>query len=111
MKATLLSSAMPAGAMMLVLLAGLGSAQPAPPACCAPEITPAEAVPPGYELMEGDILVRIPPPGEIGPASTFKTTQFWPSGIVYYEFNANVSRSEEHTSELQSQSNLVCRLL
>src|SRR2546430_8831081 len=24
---------------------------------------------------------------------------------------ANVSRSEEHTSELQSQSNLVCRLL
>src|SRR2546430_13627216 len=25
--------------------------------------------------------------------------------------DANVSRSEEHTSELQSQSNLVCRLL
>src|SRR5688572_32494935 len=28
----------------------------------------------------------------------------WPSW-------ANVTRSEEHTSELQSQSNLVCRLL
>src|SRR2546430_3791835 len=25
--------------------------------------------------------------------------------------NANTNRSEEHTSELQSQSNLVCRLL
>src|SRR2546430_10229992 len=29
----------------------------------------------------------------------------WPPPIVYQ------SRSEEHTSELQSQSNLVCRLL
>src|SRR2546430_11525365 len=27
------------------------------------------------------------------------------------EADADVSRSEEHTSELQSQSNLVCRLL
>src|SRR3989475_6726167 len=26
-------------------------------------------------------------------------------------FGVNVKRSEEHTSELQSQSNLVCRLL
>src|SRR2546427_5884372 len=28
-----------------------------------------------------------------------------------FEVWRNVSRSEEHTSELQSQSNLVCRLL
>src|SRR2546430_5383120 len=28
-----------------------------------------------------------------------------------YYLGSNVSRSEEHTSELQSQSNLVCRLL
>src|SRR2546427_8939311 len=27
------------------------------------------------------------------------------------EFQAGIGRSEEHTSELQSQSNLVCRLL
>src|SRR2546430_13942905 len=27
------------------------------------------------------------------------------------DFNSRVHRSEEHTSELQSQSNLVCRLL
>src|SRR5688572_31429231 len=30
----------------------------------------------------------------------------WPSSA-----NEDVNRSEEHTSELQSQSNLVCRLL
>src|SRR3990167_5575127 len=28
-----------------------------------------------------------------------------------YSMNVSVTRSEEHTSELQSQSNLVCRLL
>src|SRR2546427_9296413 len=31
-------------------------------------------------------------------------------GVVFLLF-ALISRSEEHTSELQSQSNLVCRLL
>src|SRR2546430_13561979 len=30
---------------------------------------------------------------------------------VTFERNGTVRRSEEHTSELQSQSNLVCRLL
>src|SRR5688572_29201244 len=30
---------------------------------------------------------------------------------VIYRLNDNALRSEEHTSELQSQSNLVCRLL
>jgi astacin len=91
MKANFFSAAVPAGAMMLALLTGSGTALATPPPCCAPEITPAEAVPPGYELIEGDILVRLPAPGEFAPASTFKTTQFWPSGIVYYEFDANVS--------------------
>src|SRR2546430_5951528 len=31
--------------------------------------------------------------------------------IIYVEKPAIIDRSEEHTSELQSQSNLVCRLL
>src|SRR5688572_32218231 len=31
--------------------------------------------------------------------------------LVMGEFDRRVIRSEEHTSELQSQSNLVCRLL
>src|SRR3990167_5672267 len=34
----------------------------------------------------------------------------WP-GVPGGSGFANVDRSEEHTSELQSQSNLVCRLL
>src|SRR2546430_5734721 len=33
-----------------------------------------------------------------------------PDGTISNSFN-NLDRSEEHTSELQSQSNLVCRLL
>src|SRR3989475_7018876 len=32
-------------------------------------------------------------------------------GSLWQAFVASVARSEEHTSELQSQSNLVCRLL
>src|SRR2546430_11305347 len=39
------------------------------------------------------------PPGQV-------LTTKWP--VLHY---GNVPRSEEHTSELQSQSNLVCRLL
>src|SRR5688572_31893250 len=38
----------------------------------------------------------------------------WPSfysGLRYSELRRKDRRSEEHTSELQSQSNLVCRLL
>src|SRR5256886_4248696 len=31
--------------------------------------------------------------------------------IPTFPVNPNMNRSEEHTSELQSQSNLVCRLL
>src|SRR2546430_8333582 len=34
----------------------------------------------------------------------------WKAGAVV-EVTGGVQRSEEHTSELQSQSNLVCRLL
>src|SRR5688572_32468985 len=36
-------------------------------------------------------------------------TRTFNSGTL--SFNAPAARSEEHTSELQSQSNLVCRLL
>src|SRR5688572_5413491 len=34
-----------------------------------------------------------------------------PAPANYVDWKAQQSRSEEHTSELQSQSNLVCRLL
>src|SRR2546427_6664556 len=36
---------------------------------------------------------------------------FWEGGLRALGVAGNVTRSEEHTSELQSQSNLVCRLL
>src|SRR5256886_5624676 len=34
-----------------------------------------------------------------------------PDFVTWDRFLSSASRSEEHTSELQSQSNLVCRLL
>src|SRR5438270_4640342 len=34
-----------------------------------------------------------------------------PAAMLYHRISAAASRSEEHTSEIQSQSNLVCRLL
>src|SRR2546430_10342667 len=34
-----------------------------------------------------------------------------PSCVLDYPYSSTNARSEEHTSELQSQSNLVCRLL
>src|SRR2546430_12066122 len=40
--------------------------------------------------------------GHSSPAQVFEALS---------EFNSRFNRSEEHTSELQSQSNLVCRLL
>src|SRR2546427_6143563 len=53
------------------------------------------------------------------PGGTTTLTLFLPSGVevdTYYKFGPTPDdpsdhRSEEHTSELQSQSNLVCRLL
>src|SRR5688572_10607150 len=39
------------------------------------------------------------------------TTCFWTRNGVEHRINIIDTRSEEHTSELQSQSNLVCRLL
>src|SRR5256886_9744985 len=51
-----------------------------------------------------------------------ESSGYWPAGTAAFHINADVAyavanyivatgRSEEHTSELQSQSNLVCRLL
>src|SRR5256885_5986890 len=48
-------------------------------------------------------------PGTLGGA-TWSGTSFDPS-LGYLFVNANEVRSEEHTSELQSPCNLVCRLL
>src|SRR2546430_10297295 len=42
---------------------------------------------------------------------TFWTHDWSPKAPGTYSIRLSVKRSEEHTSELQSQSNLVCRLL
>src|SRR2546427_6814688 len=47
----------------------------------------------------GEVMLRLDP-GD-GRIATTRAFQVWEGG----------GRSEEHTSELQSQSNLVCRLL
>src|SRR5688572_32116700 len=69
-------------------------------------------------------MIRRPPGSTLFPYTTLfrsvttGTTGIWP--FAYDPTNSTVSltsdlmtfvRSEEHTSELQSQSNLVCRLL
>src|SRR2546427_4643480 len=79
-------------------------------------------------------MIRRPPRSTLFPYTTlFRSMDFYHTGFVNPERNAQltarapvrliplggvdprmpnaVTRSEEHTSELQSQSNLVCRLL
>src|SRR2546427_8267728 len=69
-------------------------------------------------------MIRRPPRSTLFPYTTLfrslsvtdgngnKTSWGYDSeGRVTSKTNANGTRSEEHTSELQSQSNLVCRLL
>src|SRR5688572_32244000 len=66
-------------------------------------------------------MIRRPPRSTLFPYTTlFRSDQ---TGVITYDFceslsapildrcNCEMNRSEEHTSELQSQSNLVCRLL
>src|SRR2546430_6041014 len=65
-------------------------------------------------------MIRRPPRSTLFPYTTlFRSSIFSsrepgaggpPIGRALF-MNSNNSRSEEHTSELQSQSNLVCRLL
>src|SRR5689334_24369815 len=65
-------------------------------------------VPPGLEPKPGDVvLVPLNRREEVGvvwdaPANT---------AVPAHKLKSVVSRSEEHTSELQSQFHLVCRLL
>src|SRR2546430_7518292 len=68
-------------------------------------------------------MIRRPPRSTLFPYTTlFRSlpSRIWMTSFItelYYEFGRiaihsdEEYRSEEHTSELQSQSNLVCRLL
>src|SRR5688572_31645870 len=66
------------------------------------------------------ITIRRPPRSTLFPYTTlFRSDCVWPAGRPgttrshgrRADSRSGTGRSEEHTSELQSQSNLVCRLL
>src|SRR5688572_32041416 len=68
---------------------------------------------PPVDIVEADnaLLVHVALPGVSADAITIALD---PAGITISALRAfpcRTERSEEHTSELQSQSNLVCRLL
>src|SRR2546430_5192502 len=64
-------------------------------------------------------MIRRPPRSTLFPYTTLFRSAYWGwessphvhAGTGRLSAAASVKRSEEHTSELQSQSNLVCRLL
>src|SRR2546427_9290226 len=66
-------------------------------------------------------MIRRPPRSTLFPYTTLfrsASRQMWAGRVVHdaiemvlHAFAEGRDRSEEHTSELQSQSNLVCRLL
>src|SRR2546430_6631096 len=67
-------------------------------------------------------MIRRPPRSTLFPYTTLfrspvrtDSTSSWSSHMTCARpsrpFSSSLKRSEEHTSELQSQSNLVCRLL
>src|SRR2546430_15796421 len=63
------------------------------------------------------LMIRRPPRSTLFPYTTLFRSRHYaarPTQYVYAQLRAclgDLHRSEEHTSELQSQSNLVCRLL
>src|SRR5688572_31787570 len=52
-----------------------------------------------------------PPSARLAPRAAERAVQVQPLRVRAPDLAAGGLRSEEHTSELQSQSNLVCRLL
>src|SRR5207302_7803165 len=62
-------------------------------------------------------MIRRPPRSTLFPYTTLFRSQArrrfrnWPSRCATDSSMSNGERSEEHTSELQSRENLVCRLL
>src|SRR2546427_8820299 len=49
--------------------------------------------------------------GHAAPVARLHPAAMHPNTATWTKLSPQKSRSEEHTSELQSQSNLVCRLL
>src|SRR2546430_13169531 len=67
--------------------------------------------PPRSTLFPYTTLFRSCPSAMLEGTDTAERLTCWTSACLSSTGNRLVRRSEEHTSELQSQSNLVCRLL
>src|SRR5256886_3576683 len=68
----------------------------------------------GFEIIEAHWLFGMRPDQidvVVHPQSTVHSMVEFVDGSVLAQLGPTDMRSEEHTSELQSQSNLVCRLL
>lgn len=74
-------------ALLLSPLARVAAAAPDP---FAPRDS-ASSIPPGFHLVEGDILEPVGAPRQALSASTVYLAQLWPGGVVPYEFDENVS--------------------
>src|SRR2546427_7808207 len=59
----------------------------------------------------GQIRTASTPPYRFCRSSRYRSTVYFPAMGSKKKRSCTIIRSEEHTSELQSQSNLVCRLL
>src|ERR1039457_7409793 len=65
-----------------------------------------------YILFFFFLMIRRPPRSTLFPYTTlFRSTPGWSSDAPAGRSGPGPRRSEEHTSELQSPCNLVCRLL
>src|SRR5205807_10157642 len=94
----------PAGACILSLhdalpISGYGGVAPAP----VPSYVPYGPAPAGGVAPRTGMMQPVHYGSPYLPASSVRP--------VYYYYPAPYYRSEEHTSELQSPCNLVCRLL
>src|SRR5579859_6671339 len=91
-------SALPASILLVPLPLASAMAKPAPPVSTTPPLLPTDFA--GWSLSGPAQESNAPEAADPANAAVLKEYGF-----------QQFSRSEEHTSELQSQSNLVCRLL
>src|SRR6266702_7451041 len=92
----------------------VASASPSPAVAVSPTASPTPVpIASSYGLLiSGATLEMITPDGLLGPSAPIAaaTVQSCAPGLNAM-LQPPVSRSEEHTSELQSRGHLVCRLL
>src|SRR2546427_5508224 len=79
--------------------------------CAAAVTSMSRAVAPALRSGSHELRIALLPPVRMVRDHPAGFSGMGPSRIVDQSASSSSARSEEHTSELQSQSNLVCRLL